>query len=188
MTAHDDLPGRIGMAHRPPRVLLTGAPGCGKTTIILKTLELLECPMAGFYTEEVRDRDGGSRLGFDVIDLAGRRGPLARVGHKGPRVARYGVDISSFEKIGVRALVEGLGNPETLLVVDELGKMEFLSSRFVDLLTRVFQAHNPVLGTILSQPHPIADKYRSAYGVELIQVRPENREELPTEVARSLAV
>ena len=37
----------------------------------------------GFYTEELRSvgRDGreGARIGFDVVDLEGRRCPLARI-------------------------------------------------------------------------------------------------------------
>lgn len=31
----------------------------------------------GFYTEELRE--GGQRIGFDVVTLDGNRGPLARI-------------------------------------------------------------------------------------------------------------
>ena len=41
----------------------------------------------GFYTEEVREGGGGEgrgrrgpRIGFDVVTMDGKRGPLARVG------------------------------------------------------------------------------------------------------------
>ena len=34
--------------------------------------------MQGFYTEEVRNSQKGSRVGFDVVTLDGQRGPLAR--------------------------------------------------------------------------------------------------------------
>ncbi|MBI4513908.1 MAG: AAA family ATPase [Gemmatimonadetes bacterium] len=172
---------------RPPRILLTGPPGCGKTTLILKTLEILNRPAAGFYTIEVREPGGGGRLGFDVVALNGERGPLARVAALGPRVGKYGVDVASFERIGARALEEGLRHPGTILVVDELGKMEFFSSRFVALLPRVFECANPVLGTILYRPHPIADRFRRAPGVEVIQVSAENRDRLPREIALRLS-
>lgn len=33
--------------------------------------------LRGFYTEELRE--GGQRIGFDVVTLDGNRGPLARI-------------------------------------------------------------------------------------------------------------
>jgi nucleoside-triphosphatase len=170
----------------PLRILLTGPPGCGKTTVILRTLRLLSQPAAGFYTEEVRGK--GGRLGFDIVALDGRRGPLARVGRPGPRVGKYAVDVEAFEEVGVRALEAGLREPHQLLVLDELGKMEFLSARFVMLLERVFQSLNPLLGTILYRQHPLGDRLRHAPGVELIHVTPQNRDGLPEELRRRLQV
>jgi nucleoside-triphosphatase len=169
------------------RILLTGPPGCGKTTVILRTLGLLSHPAAGFYTEELRSSEGGGRLGFDVVALDGQRGPLARTGGEGPRVGKYAVDLSSFEGIGLRAVEAGLQEPHTLLVIDELGKMEFLSSAFVTLLERAFQSPNPLLGTILYGPHPVGDRFRRAPGVESIQVTRQNREALPAELARKVS-
>ena len=171
----------------PPRILLTGPPGCGKTTVILRTVGLLSLPAAGFYTVELRGSEGGGRLGFDVVALDGRRGPLARVGRPGPGVGKYAVDLASFEGVGVQALRARLREPHTLLVIDELGKMEFLSAAFVTLLKRVFQSPNPLLGTVLYGPHPVADRFRQAPGVELIQVTRQDRDALPVDLARRLS-
>jgi nucleoside-triphosphatase len=171
----------------PLRILLTGPPGCGKTTVILRTLDLVSHPVAGFYTEELRSTGAGGRLGFDIVALDGRRGPLARAGRPGPRVGKYAVDLSSFEDVGLRAVEAGLREPHTLLVIDELGKMEFLSTAFVALLGRAFQSPNPLLGTILYRPHPLADRFREAPGVESIQVTTQNRDFLPAQLARRIS-
>ncbi len=168
----------------PLRILLTGPPGCGKTTVILRTRGLLSHSAAGFYTEELRSSEGGGRLGFDVVALDGQRGPLARVGRPGPQLGKYVVDLSSFEDVGVRAVEAGLREPHTLLVIDEVGKMELLSAAFVTLLERAFRSPNPLLGTILYRPHPLADRFRRAPGVELIPVARQNRDALPAELAR----
>jgi nucleoside-triphosphatase len=73
-------------------------------------------------------------------------------------------------------------------VLDELGKMEFLSPAFVILLERVFQSPNPVLGTILYRRHPLGDRLRRTPGVELIQVTTQNRDALPADLARRFSI
>ncbi len=170
-----------------PRILLTGRPGCGKTTVVRRAVERIgvgRC--AGFYTEEVRER--GRRVGFDVVTLDGRRGPLARVGVPGPRVGRYGVDLASFERLAVSALEAGLQNPALLLVIDEIGKMELFSTRFVELLEPVFdpQAPNAVLGTVLRGRHRYVDSLRRRPGVRVVAVTVENRDRLPRQLSAEL--
>lgn len=64
-------------------LLITGMPGCGKTTLVRNLVkELMKTQpvprMIGFYTEEVKN-SRGDRIGFDVVLLDGKRGNLARV-------------------------------------------------------------------------------------------------------------
>lgn len=164
---------------------MTGRPGSGKTTVIRRALDRIgreRC--AGFYTEEVRER--GRRVGFDVVTLDGRRGPLARVGARGPRVGRYGVDLASFEQLGVGTLERGLAAEVRLLVVDEIGKMELFSQRFTSLLPRLFgpSTERAVLGSVLAGRHPKVDPLRDLVGLRIIEVGPGNRDELAGELVR----
>ncbi|KAM7332254.1 hypothetical protein ACRRTK_008962 [Alexandromys fortis] len=85
--------------------------GVGKTTLIQKASEVLQSsgmPVDGFYTQEVRQ--GGRRIGFDVVTLSGARGPLSRVGSQPPpgkpecRVGQYVVDLASFEQLALPVL------------------------------------------------------------------------------------
>ncbi|MHC4744175.1 MAG: nucleoside-triphosphatase, partial [Planctomycetota bacterium] len=91
-----------------PKILLTGPPGCGKTTAIKRIVEKLEPEkVAGFYTQEIREH--GQRSGFRWARLDGREGTLAHVNIKGPsRVGKYGVDIADFEESVVPVLDPGL--------------------------------------------------------------------------------
>jgi nucleoside-triphosphatase len=51
------------------RLGVSGAPGVGKTTLVLKVVEAAKAKftVCGFVTVEVRQ--GGSRIGFDVVDI-----------------------------------------------------------------------------------------------------------------------
>ena len=45
------------MSHKSAKILLTGLPGCGKTTAIMNIIANLDCEkIAGFYTQENRDK------------------------------------------------------------------------------------------------------------------------------------
>jgi nucleoside-triphosphatase len=172
-------------ASSPPRILLRGRPGCGKTTVVQRALELIgQERCAGFYTEEVRER--GRRAGFDVVTLDGRRGPLARAGARGPRVGRYGVDLASFEELGVATLERALAAGAHILVVDEIGKMELCSERFKAFLDRLIggSGDRALLGTVLAGRHPEVERLRELKGLRVVEVTPANRDELPRELGR----
>jgi nucleoside-triphosphatase len=77
-------------------ILLTGAPGCGKTTLIKQVVGRLSVPVCGFYTEEIRQ--GAQRQGFKLVTLDGQTDIMAHIDFNGPtRVGKYGLDIYLIE-------------------------------------------------------------------------------------------
>ncbi len=59
-------------------LLLTGSPGCGKTTVLKRVAEHLgDLRLAGFLTLELREH--GQRVGFEAVGLGGSRVILAHV-------------------------------------------------------------------------------------------------------------
>jgi len=128
-------------------VLVTGRPGSGKTTLVVRLVERFAergFKTAGFVSEEIRE--GRNRIGFQVRDLGGDAGILAHVAHKGEqRVGKYGVDVASFEKIALRALERGTG--ADVLVIDEIGRMELFSAAFRSTLNDLLDAPLPLLAT-----------------------------------------
>ncbi|XP_022097961.1 cancer-related nucleoside-triphosphatase-like isoform X2 [Acanthaster planci] len=175
-------------------VFLTGSPGVGKTTLIHKAIEQLQqssLHLRGFYTEEVRA--GGRRSGFDVITLSGRRGPLARVGQgRGPAVGQYTVDLASFESLALQELSTKDHGTSTssILIIDEIGKMELFSQGFIQLVRRhLSQSTCPILGTIpvpKGKPLGLVEEVRSRKDVKVFMVTKENRNSLLPEIVQTV--
>jgi nucleoside-triphosphatase len=158
------------------KVLITGLPGVGKTTLLRGVVEKLSCPAYGFYTSELRE--GDKRVGFSLLTLSGKKGILSHKDIKSPyRVGRYGVDLKSFESIGVNELEKGL-ETDSLLVIDEIGKMELFSEKFKEVLLKSLEAPNPLLATVLYKSHPFCDRLKRRADTELIKIDTKNREEL----------
>lgn len=63
---------------RIKNLLLTGSPGCGKTTVLERVAAHLgDLRLAGFLTLELREH--GQRVGFEAVGLGGHRAILAHV-------------------------------------------------------------------------------------------------------------
>ncbi len=166
------------------RILLTGSPGCGKTTVVRKVADILRGVASGFYTEEVRDANG-HRAGFLAISLDGRRGGLARKGPgPGPRVGSYRVDVGDFEGIALPSIAPVPGG---VLLIDEIGKMECCSAGFVRSVAAAFDSDAAILATIpVRGGGEIIERIRRRPDVETILVTAANREALPGELAKRL--
>ncbi|KAJ7944052.1 Cancer-related nucleoside-triphosphatase [Quillaja saponaria] len=135
--------------------LVTGPPGVGKSTLIMRVLESLKASnpnlkAQGFYTREIRH--GNERVGFEVVTLDGRIGPLASStisspeSLRWPTVGRYKVDVASFELLALPELQ--IREDTDLSVIDEVGKMELFSSSFFPAVLKVLESNIPTLASI----------------------------------------
>jgi nucleoside-triphosphatase len=155
-------------------ILLAGDPGVGKTTLILKIAEQLpKYHIRGFFTREIREH--GRRVGFRIETFSGHSGILSHIRfNTGPVVGKYRVDVSQFERIAVRELEAALSEA-SLILIDEIGKMELFSERFKNILPRCFDADKFLIATIMSRLFPFVDNLKARSDVDIIKVTFQNR-------------
>ena len=166
------------------RLLLTGSPGVGKTTVIRAVMERLdEVTCAGFYTEE--KRHAGQRIGFRINTLSGAEGNLASVGRKEPTVGRYSIHVEEFEALILPNLDPAI-TPADLYVIDEIGKMELFSFKFRTSLIALLAQPTNLLATIAKEGKGFVEQIKSRNDIELIEVTRQNRDRLPEEIARRI--
>jgi nucleoside-triphosphatase len=164
-----------------PKILLTGWPGCGKTTLIRRVVKELAQAAGGFYTEEIRERR--ERVGFKIVTLDGKQGVFAHVNFKTQqRLGKYGLDLSPLETIGIEAVCEAL-RARQLTVIDEIGPMEIRSPLFRDVVNEALDSRTRLLGTITARPSPFANAIKKRRDITLIEVRRDNREQLVSELS-----
>ncbi|CAG8515239.1 8330_t:CDS:2 [Diversispora eburnea] len=123
-------------------VFLTGPPRIGKSTLVSKVISYFrtnnpEISLRGFYTEQVTTTLSSSkyekRIGFDIITLDGNLGD-------------YYVNVEEFEKLVIPSILHQNDEfndndsnkneikKKTLIIIDEIGKMESFSKDFEDIV------------------------------------------------------
>jgi len=161
---------------------LTGRPGVGKTTVLLRIVERLKkrgLKVGGLVSREVRE--DGSRVGFKVIDLEdGREGWLAHIRQPvGPRIGKYRVCMRDLESIGVEAILKAIREAD-VVVIDEVGPMELFSQSFKRAVSEALESDKIVLGTIHYRiKTSFISKIKERQDVVIFEVTRENREGLP---------
>ena len=165
-------------------LLLTGRPGVGKTTVIRRVVAGLGTGVGGFYTDEIRER--GQRTGFRLVTLDGEAGILAGVHVSSPhRVGRYKVHLDDLEQVGVKAVLRAVEQPDvTLVVIDEIGKMELFSAAFRKAVLAALESAKAVLATVMARPQPWVDAIKARPEVTLLEVTQANREAVPEQILR----
>ncbi len=92
-------------------------------------------------------------------------------------MGKYGLDIAGFEEL-VLHLIDPAQVSAPILVMDEIGPMECLSAKFIAAVDFALGSSKMVLATVDSQGGGYPAELRSRTGAEILDLTPENREEL----------
>jgi nucleoside-triphosphatase len=160
-------------------IFLTGTPGSGKSTVLMKVINILKrrgLKVGGFITPEIRSK--GKRTGFKVIDInSGDEGILSSINREtGPQVGKYRVDLEDFERVALKALDFSTKECD-IICIDELGTMELLSQKFKEKIEEILDLDKTI---IIVLHRNLVPKYKN-YG-KIFYVTPNNRDGLPEKI------
>jgi nucleoside-triphosphatase len=163
-------------------LLLTGPPGCGKTTVLERVAKHLgDDRLAGFLTLELREH--GQRVGFEAVGLGGQRVILAHVQHRSlVSVGRYGVEPDRLIPLIEEELNQTLGTVDAYLI-DEIGKMECHCPQFVATMRKLLGEPIPVVSTIALRGGGFIAEVKQRPNVQIVEVTNGNRQTLPEQLA-----
>ncbi|XP_008241937.1 PREDICTED: cancer-related nucleoside-triphosphatase homolog [Prunus mume] len=173
-------------------LLVTGPPGVGKSTLIMRVFETLRASypnlkIQGFYTSEVRR--GSERVGFQVVTLDGRTAPLASTisspeSFRWPNVGKYKVNVASFESLALPELQ--VKEDTDLFIIDEVGKMELYSSSFFPAVLKVLESNIPLLASVpipkFGRDIPGVARLKNHPGATIFTLSPSNRDAVKEEI------
>jgi nucleoside-triphosphatase len=161
-------------------ILITGTPGAGKTTAILRVLSRLGRNRAGgFWSIEIREHS--RRVGFAIETTDNKRGTLAHISmESGPRVGRYRVSIKDIDEVAVPSM-RAARRSQNFIIIDEIAKMELFSAAFRDEVFRCIDTAR-VIGTVQARRSQVLDEIRSREDVRVLELNLENRDEIPDRV------
>lgn len=162
-------------------LLLTGSPGVGKTSVLLRVVESLKAKgysVGGMVSREARS--GEVRVGFEISDLGGsRRGWLAHVNqHSGPQVGKYRVNLEDLNSIGAEAIMEAVQDCD-VIAIDEVGPMELFSEKFKEAVKRAVECGKLVVAVVhWKAKDRLIEEVKNREDTEIIVVTYENRDNL----------
>lgn len=164
-------------------ILICGDPGVGKSTLIDRLLAADGRPVSGFRTKKLPPGPDGI---CEVILFPAAGGPASesvRIGRCRDRILE--TDPRAFETLGVRLIREAC--PGTILVMDELGRMESEAPAFQRAVLEALGGPVPVLAAVKSMRNvPFLDRVRESPGSDLYRIDRENRDALAETLLREI--
>ena len=128
-------------------------------------------------------RPDGKRMGFMARSFSGASCVLAhRDIRSRQRVGAYGVDVEAFDRLIVEPLEAA--EPPAMYVIDEIGKMEIKSGRFVWLIERLASGAIPLLATVPLSPILLVAQVQKRSDVRLVRMTAASRVDASRMVAQ----
>lgn len=156
-------------------LFLTGDKKIGKSTAIKKFLQSVQPDFSGYQTQPViiNEKVRGYALhSFEAMDdeendviMSVRAGVRCNIAVEG-----------IFDTIGVKIIEASLASSTTLVLIDELGKLEDSSLLFQEAVRKLLDSEHKVLGVLQKKNSKMSELLNEREDCEIIEITEENRD------------
>ena len=177
--------------NRTKHIVLEGGKGAGKSTLIRKLAEEMQCITGGYLSRAVFNKEKGCReiyicpasCLFDAMDpdrAARTKGKLCALTQNGVKEVYPEV----FDSYGAQLI--RCASDKQLIVMDEIGFLEEKAEQFKKAVLSALDGDIPVLAAIKAKDisSPFLETVRSHENVRLIEVNETNRDEVYEQVKK----
>ncbi|MDB5178640.1 MAG: hypothetical protein JWN01_583 [Patescibacteria group bacterium] len=130
------------------KILLTGPARVGKTTLFRELT--LAAPQAFWVVTERTHDAQGIRTGFKAVNSLGGEEIIDRREDLKPDVpmGNHHVDVAAIDRLFSTPIQKALKNHAPLLLIDEIGRIERYSPRFIEAIDQVFTSPVHIIAVI----------------------------------------
>lgn len=164
-------------------IFLTGPRQIGKSTVIQKTVSLLQegglRHLGGFLT--YWGAEGDPHLYIAAADPSQRQNPSHLADYQDGHLTRH---TEAFDRLGAELLSDS--QSAQLICMDELGYLEEESPLFQGRVLACLDGDMPVIGVLREGDIPWHDQIKAHPRVTICEVSLSNREKLPAQLAAAL--
>ncbi len=171
------------------KIGLTGQPGIGKTGVFIKVCKMLEGEgkkVGGMITKEIKEN--GMVIGWKCIDWeTGEEGVFAHRDFGDDKaVEGMGLKLEVLENIGAEAMIRAFESAD-IIVIDEVGKKEVESPKFVHAVQQCMETEKPLMVTLHKKSrNPLLQEIRRRDDIRILEVTSVNRNLLPYKMIKIL--
>lgn len=162
-------------------IFITGKKGVGKSTLLKKIIEEIDCSIGGFVEEKLL---GKELYFFNVISLYDLN-DIYIIGSYDVKKKSLHPLIENFNIISENILLKSLYHRE-LIVLDELGFLEEGSELFKETIYKILDSNKPVLGVLKECNTDFINKIKSRNDVHIIKIDEDNRNLMKDEILELL--